>query len=60
MLKVVLRGHDYEYEVSELIKLFTSEFEYVDDLQNSEDKFLVNSIEINGKSNIKYKNSRKR
>lgn len=49
MLKVVLKGHDYEYEVSELIKLFTSEFEYVEELQNSEEKFLVNSIEINGK-----------
>ena len=52
MLKVVLKGHDYEYEVSELIKLFTSEFEYVEELQNSEEKFLVNSIEINGKKVI--------
>ena len=52
MLKVVLKGHDYEYEVSELIKLFTSEFEYVEELQDSEEKFLVNSIEINGKKVI--------
>lgn len=60
MLKVVLKGHDYEYEVSELIKLFTSEFEYVEELQNSEEKFLVNSIEINGKkSNIKNRSLRK-
>ena len=27
MIGVVLKGHDYKYEVSELIKLFTSELE---------------------------------
>lgn len=49
MLKVVLKGHDYEYEVSELIKLFRSDFEYVEDIKNTDDLSLVNSIEIDGK-----------
>lgn len=30
MISVVLKGHDYKYEVAELIKLFTSDFEFVD------------------------------
>lgn len=28
MIGVVLKGHDYKYEVSELIKLFTSDFRF--------------------------------
>ena len=30
MIGVVLKGHDYKYEVSELIKLFTSDFRFID------------------------------
>lgn len=30
MIGVVLKGHDFKYEVSELIKLFTSEFRFID------------------------------
>ena len=30
MIGVVLKGHDFKYEVSELIKLFTSEFRIID------------------------------
>lgn len=31
MIEVVLKGHDYKYEVSELIKLFTSDFRFIDE-----------------------------
>jgi len=31
MIGVVLKGHDYKYEVSELIKLFTSDFRFIDE-----------------------------
>lgn len=31
MIGVVLKGHDYKYEVSELIKLFTSDFRFIED-----------------------------
>ena len=30
MLGVILKGHDYKYEVAELIKLFTTQFKFVD------------------------------
>ena len=30
MLNVILKNHDFKYEVAELIKLFTSEFQFVD------------------------------
>ena len=30
MIGVVLKGHDFKYEVSELIKLFTSDFRFID------------------------------
>lgn len=30
MLGVVLKGHDYNYEVAELLKLFTTQFKFVD------------------------------
>ena len=30
MIGVVLKGHDFKYEVSELIKLFTSNFRFID------------------------------
>ena len=29
MLNVILKNHDFKYEVAELIKLFTSDFEFV-------------------------------
>ena len=31
MIGVLLKGHDYKYEVAELIKLFTTEFEFVEE-----------------------------
>ena len=31
MIGVVLKGHDFKYEVSELIKLFTSDFRFIDE-----------------------------
>ena len=30
MLSVILKGHDFKYEVAELIKLFTTQFNFVD------------------------------
>ena len=30
MLNVILKGHDFKYEVAELIKLFTTQFNFVD------------------------------
>ena len=30
MLNVILKGHDFKYEVAELIKLFTTQFKFVD------------------------------
>ena len=35
MLYVFLKGHDYKYEVAELIKLFTSEFKFKDSNANN-------------------------
>ncbi|OPJ56776.1 coproporphyrinogen dehydrogenase HemZ [Alkalithermobacter paradoxus] len=44
MLNIILRGHDYKYEVGELIKLFTSKFKFVD---NVLDKTLLNEVQVN-------------
>ncbi|SCI03990.1 Oxygen-independent coproporphyrinogen-III oxidase 2 [uncultured Clostridium sp.] len=33
MLNVILKGHDFKYEVAELIKLFTTQFNFVDNKQ---------------------------
>ena len=30
MLNVILKNHDFKYEVAELIKLFTSDFQFTD------------------------------
>ena len=30
MLSVILKGHDFKYEVAELIKLFTTQFNFAD------------------------------
>ena len=30
MIGVILKGHDYKYEVAELIKLFTTQFEFIE------------------------------
>ena len=51
MLNIVLRGHDYEYEVSELIKLFTSDFEYTDN-EKSEETTILNRVSLEGKKII--------
>lgn len=42
MLKILLQGHEYKYEISEFLKLFTSEFSF---LEGSED-FDVNGNDI--------------
>ncbi|PBE20483.1 coproporphyrinogen III oxidase [Clostridioides difficile] len=46
MLYVFLKGHDYKYEVAELIKLFTSEFKFKDSNANNniESKHLINRL----------------
>ena len=31
MIGVLLKGHDYKYEVAELIKLFTTDFEFLEE-----------------------------
>ena len=31
MIGIVLKGHDFKYEVSELVKLFTSELRFIDE-----------------------------
>ena len=31
MIGVILKGHDYKYEVAELIKLFTADFEFIEE-----------------------------
>jgi len=49
MLNVFLKNHDYKYEVSELLKLFTSQFKFVED-EDTQDNILVN--EVNVKDNL--------
>lgn len=45
MLGVELKGHDYKYEVAELLKLFTTQFRFIKD--NGEyDKRIINSVNI--------------
>lgn len=48
MLGVKLQGHDYKYEVAELLKLFTTQFKFI----NSNDEFekiLINEVVIKDK-----------
>ena len=48
MLGVRLQGHDYKYEVAELLKLFTTQFKFI----NSNDEFekiLINEVIIKDK-----------
>lgn len=42
MIGVVLKGHDYKYEVAELIKLFTTGFEFVE--RKSFGRILTNTL----------------
>lgn len=42
MIGVVLKGHDYKYEVAELIKLFTTDFEFVE--RKSFGRILTNTL----------------
>lgn len=42
MIGIILNGHDFKYEVSELIKLFTNNFEYVDEKHYG--RILENSV----------------
>ena len=50
MISIILKGHDYKYEISELVKLFTSEFEYVDEKHFG--RVLENSILIHNNTLI--------
>ncbi|SHJ87396.1 coproporphyrinogen dehydrogenase HemZ [Tepidibacter formicigenes] len=45
MINVFLKNHDYKYEVGELLKLFTSQFNFVDNDLNK-GKLLINDISI--------------
>ncbi|WP_099187785.1 coproporphyrinogen dehydrogenase HemZ [Tepidibacter mesophilus] len=45
MLNVFLKNHDYKYEVSELLKLFTSQFEFIED-EDTKDNILVNEVYV--------------
>ncbi|MFR4766624.1 MAG: coproporphyrinogen dehydrogenase HemZ [Paraclostridium sordellii] len=45
MLGVELKGHDYKYEVAELLKLFTTQFRFIKDNEEY-DKRLINSVNI--------------
>ncbi|SHH14007.1 coproporphyrinogen dehydrogenase HemZ [Tepidibacter thalassicus] len=45
MLNVFLKNHNYKYEVGELLKLFTTQFKFVDDDLNK-DKILINELII--------------
>ena len=48
MFGVKLQGHDYKYEVAELLKLFTTQFKFI----NSNDEFekiLINEVIIKDK-----------
>lgn len=45
MLGVELKGHDYKYEVAELLKLFTTQFRFIKDNEEY-DKRIINSINI--------------
>lgn len=45
MLGVELKGHDYKYEVAELLKLFTTQFRFTKDNEEY-DKRIINSVNI--------------
>lgn len=32
MLNIVLKGHNYKYEISEFLRLFTSSFDFIEDV----------------------------
>ncbi len=44
MIGVILKGHDYKYEVAELIKLFTAQFEFIE--EKSFGKILENVLYV--------------
>lgn len=43
MLKILLQGHNYKYEIAEFLKLFTSEFSFID---GSEAFDVMNQVDI--------------
>ncbi|CEN77115.1 coproporphyrinogen III oxidase [[Clostridium] sordellii] len=45
MLGVELKGHDYKYEVAELLKLFTTQFRFIKDNEEY-DKRIINRVNI--------------
>lgn len=68
MLEVLLKGHDYKYEVAELIKMFTHDFKFIEHIEDfkvketNEEKLvdkplMINSLSLEGEtlsSEIKY------
>ena len=60
MLKVLLKNHDYNYEVGELIKLFTSQFEFTS-CNDCANELLINEVFLNENKYISkayyYKNN---
>ena len=34
MLNIVLKGHNYKYEISEFLRLFTSSFDFIEDVDD--------------------------
>ena len=53
MIGVVLKGHDFKYEVSELIKLFTSDFRI---LENRDCMMVVENTVFFHNNNSFFKN----
>lgn len=47
---ILLQGHDYRYEISEFLKLFSSEFSFIECSEdfgvNREEEVLVNKLDI--------------
>ncbi len=55
-MKVLLKGHDYKYEIAEFFKLFSSEFSFLDGSEdfdvikkNENSEIVVNELKINKK-----------
>lgn len=56
MINVLLRNHDYKYEIGELIKLFTSEFKFIED-EYDKNNLIINTLNLDNeiiKSNTYY------
>ena len=56
MINVLLKNHDYKYEIGELIKLFTSKFKFVEN-ENDKNNLIINTLVIDNeiiRSNTYY------